>query len=159
VAIDRRVDDPACPTGVRRNPPSAADDGPGAAPAAAAQKGGAAGPAPEPIPADVRTLALSLVDADLRGEGMLDVGGHCSRDIVERLSWERILRLPTPGVMVKTCLDECDSCEPARKREIELELAAKELENRLLHRQVELLDKSQEYRCCPGQAYGEDDAA
>jgi hypothetical protein len=107
----------------------------------------------------VRALALSLVDADLRGEGLLDVAGHCSREIVERLSWERTLRLPTPGVMVKACLDECDSCEPARKREIELELDAKELENRLLRRRTELLEKSQEYRCCPGQAYGEDDAA
>jgi hypothetical protein len=160
VAIDRRIDDPACPTDVQLNSPPPAGGGPEAAPAAAATKGaGPRSPAPEPIPADVRALALSLVDADLRGEGLLDVAGHCSREIVERLSWERTLRLPTPGVMVKACLDECDSCEPARKREIELELDAKELENRLLRRRTELLEKSQEYRCCPGQAYGEDDAA
>jgi hypothetical protein len=28
-------------------------------------------------------------------------------------------------------------------------LERKELENKLLQRQIELLDKSQEYRCCP----------
>jgi hypothetical protein len=156
VAIDRRVDDPACPTGVRRSA-QPADGGPEAAPAATGTKSGGRGPAPDPIPADVRVLALSLVDDDLRGAGMLDAAGHCSREIVERLCWERTLRLPTPGVMVKACLDDCDSCEPARKREIELELAAKELDNRLLQRQIELLEKSQQYRCCPGEVYDEAD--
>jgi hypothetical protein len=156
VAIDRRVDDPVCPTGVQLNPPSpASGTAESATPAAAAKPRGAASADPEPIPVSVRAAALALVDADLRAEGLLDAAGHCSRETVECLSWERTLRLPTPGVMVKACLDECDSCEPARKRAIELELAAKELENKLLHRQIELLDKSQQYRCCPGQADGE----
>ncbi len=140
VAIERRVDDPLCPTGIHPLTPVAG--------AAGAANGGN-GPA-QPIPAGVRAAGLAQVDADLRAEGLLDAAGNCSAETVERLSWERIVRLPTPGVMVKACLDECDSCEPARKREIELELAAKELDNRMLLRRIELLDKSQEYRCCPG---------
>jgi hypothetical protein len=141
VAIERRVDDPACPTGIR--PLAAVGGGP-----EAANVGN--GPAQQPIPAPVRDAALSKVDAALRAEGLLDAAGNCSAETVERLCWERTVRLPTPGVMVKCCLDDCDACEPARKKEIELELAAKELDNRLLHRKVELLEQSQEYRCCPG---------
>jgi hypothetical protein len=50
--------------------------------------------------------------------------------------------LPTGGVIVKGCLDECDVCEPHVKERLQLE-------NDLLRRQIELLEKSQEYRCCP----------
>ena len=141
VAIDRWVDDPACPVGIR---PLAAE---GAAPEAATSGNGASG---EPIPAAVRTAALGQVEADLRAQGLLDAAGNCTVETIERLRWERTVRLPTPGVMVKCCLDDCDACEPARKREIELELAAKELDNRMELRKIELLDQSQEYRCCPG---------
>ena len=141
VAIERRVDDPACPTGIHPLTPVTG---------AITPANGGNGPAPQPIPASVREAARGLVDADLRAEGLLDGAGNCSAETIERLSWERTVRLPTPGVMVKGCLDECDSCEPARKREIELELAAKELGNRLLLRKIELLEQSQEYRCCPG---------
>jgi len=42
--------------------------------------------------------------------------------------------------VIKGCLDECDICEP---------LLDRELENELLKKQIDLLDKSQEYRCCP----------
>jgi len=141
VAIDRWVDDPACPVGIR---PLSAE---GAAPEAATSGNGATG---EPIPAAVRAAALGQVEADLRAQGLLDAAGNCTVETIERLRWERTVRLPTPGVMVKCCLDDCDACEPARKREIELELAAKELDNRMELRKIELLDQSQEYRCCPG---------
>ncbi len=43
--------------------------------------------------------------------------------------------------------------------EIELELARKELENKLLERQIELLENSQEYRCCPAGSEEDDDQA
>ena len=56
--------------------------------------------------------------------------------------WERQIALPTAGVIVKGCLDECDVCEPSLARKIELE-------NELLKKQIDLLEKSQEYRCCP----------
>ena len=52
-------------------------------------------------------------------------------------------------MIVKGCLDECDVCEPSLDREIQLDLERKQLENELLKKQIELLEKSQEYRCCP----------
>jgi hypothetical protein len=51
-------------------------------------------------------------------------------------------------VIVKGCLDDCNTCEPALHRKIDLELEHARLQNELLKRQIELLDKSQEYRCC-----------
>jgi hypothetical protein len=150
VAIDRRVDDPACPTGVQLNPPT---------PAAAPQGGGTPGEARGPIPAEARNLALAQVDADLRAAELLNSEGHVSAEAVLRYCWERTVRLSTPGVIVRSCLDECDACEASREREIELDLEAKELQNKLLQRQIDLLEKSQEYRCCPGEADGEADAA
>jgi len=35
------------------------------------------------------------------------------------------------------------------QRKMQLELTRQDLENKLLARQIELLDKAQEYRCCP----------
>ena len=49
----------------------------------------------------------------------------------------------------KGCLDECDTCEDSRKLSIELNLKNKALQNNLLAKQIELLEQSQEYRCCP----------
>lgn len=104
----------------------------------------------EPIPSTARAAALAEVDARLVAQGLVDkINGEVSPEAKQRFSWERMLSLPTPGIVVKGCLDECDVCEPELKREIELELARKELENKLLERQIELLEKSQEYRCCP----------
>lgn len=39
--------------------------------------------------------------------------------------------------------------KPILQREISLDLEHKKLKNKLLERQIELLEKSQEYRCCP----------
>ena len=50
---------------------------------------------------------------------------------------------------LKGCLDDCDTCEPNLDKSIELDLKRKQLENDLLKKQIELLEKSQEYRCCP----------
>jgi len=93
--------------------------------------------------------ALTAVRTDLAGAGMLDKDGSPSKKLIAELSWEKEEVLPTPGVLVKGCLDTCATCEPALQRQIELELERKKLENELLKRQVELLDKAQEYRCCP----------
>ena len=40
---------------------------------------------------------------------------------------------------------------------MKLQLDHLELENKLLARQIELLDKAQEYRCCPPGHDGSDD--
>ncbi len=111
-----------------------------------------------PLAAEVRAQALEQVDKELVAVGLLDrVGGKLSDELAAELSFEVQTCLPTPAVLVKGCLDECNVCEPAREREIELELARMELENKLLERQIELLEKSQEYRCCP-QADDDEDA-
>jgi len=80
---------------------------------------------------------------------VIGADGQVTKAANERLGWEREFRMPTPGVIVKGCLDDCSTCEPAREREIKLELDRKELENELLKRRIALLDKEQEYRCCP----------
>ncbi len=55
-------------------------------------------------------------------------------------------------MIVKGCLDTCDVCEPQLERKIDLELQHLDLENQLLKKQIDLLEKSQEYRCCPAGA-------
>jgi len=103
-----------------------------------------------PLSAQVRDRALKAVDEDLVAAGLLDrAGGQISDALAQELSFEIQTCLPTPAILVKGCLDECNVCEPARQREIELELDRKELENKLLARRIELLEQSQEYRCCP----------
>lgn len=103
----------------------------------------------EPLSPTLKARALKQVDDSLMKEGLLGRDGKVSEKIVAELSYERVSSLPTPGLMVKGCLDTCDTCEPALSRAIELDLERKALENELLKRRIELLDKAQEYRCCP----------
>jgi hypothetical protein len=115
-----------------------------------AAAGFAAAPAvADVLAADLRKAALQAVDKELMAEGLLGDNGEVSDQAKGRLGWEREIALPTAGVIVKGCLDECDVCEPSLDREITLDLDRKELENQLLTKQIELLEKSQEYRCCP----------
>jgi hypothetical protein len=105
---------------------------------------------PRPVPRDTRAAALKAVDEDLVRTGILDkVGGGVSPKLQAELGFERTTCLPTQAIMVKGCLDRCNVCEEPRQKAIELDLERKALENRLLQRQIELLDKAQEYRCCP----------
>lgn len=103
----------------------------------------------QPLQASIRKQALKQVDEQLVAAGLLDkVSGQISTE-AKKFSFELVSSLPTPGLLVKGCLDVCNICDEARIREIELEFAHKELENEMLKRQIELLDKAQEYRCCP----------
>jgi len=113
----------------------------------------------EPMPTAVRTAALKQVDASLIAAGLLDkTTGRISETTKKTFSFEKTTSLPTPGLLVRGCIDDCDICEPALQKEIDLDLERKALENQLLKRQVELLDKAQEYRCCPaGEDHEEDD--
>lgn len=105
--------------------------------------------ATEAIAVNVRQAALAAVDKELAAEGLLTAAGAVSPAAQKLFGWERQIALPTPGVIVKGCLDECDVCEPSLDREIELDLERRQLENELLKKQIALLEKSQEYRCCP----------
>ncbi len=104
----------------------------------------------DPISRTLRKAALSAVDKDLSEAGMLDLkSGKPTEKIIAELSWEREDIIPTPGIIVKGCLDGCDTCDPYLQKEIELDLHRKHLENKILEREIELMEQAQEYRCCP----------
>jgi hypothetical protein len=107
----------------------------------------------EPLDSDVRAKALAAVDADLAKAGLIDrKTGNVTDEVKVSFAYEATSSLPTPGMLVRGCLDDCNICEPAVMREIELDLERKELKNELLKRRIELLDKAQDYRCCPCEA-------
>ena len=179
VSIGRRIDDPQAPTGVNLNPPrpptgvavksslvlatsaNRLDVAQRALQSVAVEEGGGPGvtlatrsfatfAVQGTIPVNLRQAALQQVDQDLVQQGLLDrVGGVVSPAAQQALGWNRTLALPTPGVLVKGCLDDCDICEPELKQLMDLEIARKDLENQLLKKQIDLLEKSHEYRCCP----------
>jgi len=104
----------------------------------------------EAVAAELKAAALKQVDAELAEVGLLDAkSGEVTEEAKKRFSWEQTSSLPTPGVIVKGCLDDCDVCEPSLDEEIKLDLERRHLENELLKRKIELLEQSQEYRCCP----------
>jgi len=111
----------------------------------------------DPIQTIVQQQALKQVDEDLVKAGLLAaVGGAVSPEAQRKFSFEKCSSLPTPGLLVKGCLDDCNICEPELQRKIELELQHQELQNQLLQKQIALLEKSQEYRCCPAGEEEED---
>ena len=169
-AIERRVDDPAAPTGVSLNPPVSRGQisvVPSSVLAtqqnrlelekigreSVAQQGrepDRAPPAQEPLPAAIRQAALKQVDTELVSAGLLTkVFGDVSPQAQKDFAVTNESCLPTPGIIVRGCIDTCDICEPELHKKIQLELEEQDLRNQLLKRQIELLDKSQEYRCCP----------
>lgn len=113
--------------------------------------------AAQPIDAEIRAAALKQANDDLAKAGLVNANGKPTDRIIAELSWEREELLPTPGIIVKGCLDTCETCEPTSEREIDLELEHKALKNKLLAKQIELLEKSQESRCCPTGEVGDDD--
>jgi len=111
-----------------------------------------------PLADELRVKALAEVDAQLAKQGLIErATGKVSNRILEEINYERETSIPTAGVIVKSCLDDCDICEPEVHKHTTLELERMELENKLLARQIELLDKSQEYRCCPPEEIESDD--
>lgn len=103
-----------------------------------------------PISIETSRLAVAAVTADLAKAGLVNARtGEMTEEIKQELSFEITTSLPTAGMLVKGCLDDCDTCEEFVQKQQELELTRMSLENDLLKRKIELLDKAQEYRCCP----------
>ncbi|HMN62367.1 MAG TPA: hypothetical protein PJ988_18520 [Anaerolinea sp.] len=104
----------------------------------------------QPLADDLRNKALAEVDNQLIRQGLVDKAtGLVSTKVQVEINYERTTSIPTAGVIVKSCLDDCSICEEAVDQREKLELQRLDLENKLLARQIELLDKAQEYRCCP----------
>ncbi len=95
-----------------------------------------------PIDADTRAKAIKEVDTQLVAKNLIDKDGKVAKETKLAIEFEMEFSLPTPGIIVKGCLDECNVCEPLLKERMQLE-------NDLLRKQILLLEKSQEYRCCP----------
>lgn len=117
---------------------------------------------PRPLPVDKRTEALKMVDDDLISNKLAvrdqKTGGLApSTQLKTRLKFSRQSALPTPGIIVRACLDECEACEPLRQEKLKAELEHKQLANELLKKQIELLEKHADYRCCPEEHSAETD--
>ncbi len=95
-----------------------------------------------PLDGATREQALRQVDNELMQKNLIDKAGQVTNELKQRIEFEYEFSLPTPGIIVKGCLDDCDVCEPLLQERMKLE-------NDLLRKQIELLEKSQEYRCCP----------
>jgi hypothetical protein len=102
-----------------------------------------------PMSDAVRAQAIANVKTDLQNSKILDKDGKVSKEVTSEFNFEFKTSIPTPGIVVRGCLDDCNTCEESEQQLIALELEHKKLQNQLLARQIELLDKSQEYRCCP----------
>ncbi|RTL44458.1 MAG: hypothetical protein EKK53_07550 [Burkholderiales bacterium] len=99
-----------------------------------------------PMTPERRAAVLKEITQQLVAAGVLDGNGReLAPELRQQLEFSFTSHLPTAGTMVKGCLDECNVCEPARRERVHLE-------NELLRKQIELLEKSQEYRCCPAPA-------
>jgi hypothetical protein len=102
------------------------------------------------MPEAVRKAALAEVDKQLAERKLLDPKtGTFTTEARTQFEYTRESSLPTAGVIVKGCFDDCNICEPELQKKMQLELSLLDLQNQLLKRQIDLLDKSQEYRCCP----------
>lgn len=86
---------------------------------------------------DTRTKALKEADEQLEAKGLIDKQGKVATELKSKIDLEMEFSLPTPGVIVKGCLDDCDVCEPLLKEKMQLE-------NDLLRKQIDLLEKAQE---------------
>jgi len=98
---------------------------------------------PEPLPDSTHKEALQAVDKQLVAAGLLDtVGDLVATDTQKEFSFEIKSSLPTPGALVKGCLDDSDVCEDTLEQEIKLDLERKRLENLRLQREIDLMRRT-----------------
>ena len=94
------------------------------------------------ISPELRAEILKALDKELQTAGLIDKDGNPGAELKKKFDFKLEFSLPTAGIIVKGCLDECNTCEPARRERVNLE-------NQMYKKKIELLEKSQEYRCCP----------
>jgi hypothetical protein len=119
-SIECRVIDPVVDTKVTHNSPTSDDNGPQAGPVGAIPPGA-------PISAEIRKQAHLQVEQSLAEVGLLartESTSSLSPQLRDQFCFERHFSLPTPGIIIKGCLDDCNVCECEPR-------------------------KSQEYRCYP----------
>lgn len=96
----------------------------------------------QPIAVETHEQVIKELDKQLLAQKLIEANGEVGKEVKSSTSFDMEFSLPTGGVIVKGCLDECDVCEPHVKERLQLE-------NELLRKQIDLLENSQEYRCCP----------
>ena len=98
-----------------------------------------------PLADALRDRLWRFVDEQLVKQGLLDKSAVLQPPRPRR-KWgtQRPTSIPTAGVIVKACLDDCSACEPELEKKIDLELQRLDLQNKLLAKQIELLEKSQD---------------
>ncbi|SFD39800.1 hypothetical protein [Algibacter pectinivorans] len=111
----------------------------------------------QPLSETVRLKALENVKNNLIAANILSKEGGATEQTIAEFSFEYKTSIPTAGVVVKGCLDNCNVCEESLMEDIKLDLEHKSLQNKLLQKQIELLEKSQEYRCCPTEDVVDDE--
>jgi hypothetical protein len=114
-SIECRAINPVVDTKVTHNSPTSDENRPQAGP-------GAAIPAGIPNTVEIRKLAQLQVEQSLAEVGLLvrtESTNSISPQLREHFCFERQFSLPTPGIIVKGCLDDCNvcECEPRRYQE------------------------------------------
>jgi hypothetical protein len=94
-------------------------------------------------------------DEKLRLEAVKNVEAMLAKQSKEFV-FESLDIIPTEALFVESELGDCMICEPYVVTKHELELERMRLENVKLKREIELLDKSQEYRCCDDEHESDD---
>lgn len=106
----------------------------------------------QPLTEAAREAALKEVDDRLAKIGLIErESGAPTKETKIEIEFTRKTSLPTAGIIVKGCLDPCNTCEPGAQRRELLEIERLDLQNQLLKKQIELLQPAS-----PGTPAGDD---
>lgn len=98
--------------------------------------------------AATRQRAIEKVKKELMSTQVIQENGDPTSQLLAKINFKKESSLPTAGIVVKGYIDTCNTSEPLMLRRYELENEHLSLQNDLLRKQIELLEKSKEYRCC-----------
>ena len=69
----------------------------------------------------LRAEILGELEKELMEAGILRSRGKPSDEVKKEFGFKLEFSLPTAGIIVKGCLDECNTCEPAQRERVHLE--------------------------------------